>query len=64
MSVPPSKANIIMHPAIERIRSALKQESFTSGTCKVPVEHCDLYYESSTPESFVIFLDLHKLAVD
>ena len=37
-----------MHPAITRIRSALKQEIFTSGICKVPVEYCDLYYPSSS----------------
>ncbi|KAF9020654.1 hypothetical protein BDZ89DRAFT_1072067, partial [Hymenopellis radicata] len=36
------------HPAVDRIRSALTENSFTSGTCKVPVEQCDLYYKGTS----------------
>ncbi|KAI3601656.1 hypothetical protein WG66_009001 [Moniliophthora roreri] len=45
---PPVKSS-----AIERIRKVVETYSFTNGTCKVPVEFCDLYYkmEAVSPAS-------------
>ncbi|KAF8990133.1 hypothetical protein BDZ89DRAFT_1173686 [Hymenopellis radicata] len=45
------------HPAVGRIRSALAENSFTSGTCKIPVEQCDLYYKGTSP-SVATYLNL------
>uniref|UniRef100_A0A0W0GCS6 Fe2OG dioxygenase domain-containing protein n=1 Tax=Moniliophthora roreri TaxID=221103 RepID=A0A0W0GCS6_MONRR len=46
---PPVKSS----SAIERIRKVVETYSFTNGTCKVPVEFCDLYYkmEAVSPAS-------------
>ncbi|ESK89103.1 hypothetical protein Moror_5276 [Moniliophthora roreri MCA 2997] len=46
------------HPAIDRIRSAVQEFSFTSGAVKVPVEFCDLYYKPNATDSNAESLNL------
>ncbi|KAK7040321.1 hypothetical protein VNI00_009789 [Paramarasmius palmivorus] len=59
--MPRSEGNVSgreSHPAIKRIRSAVQEFSFTSGTVKVPVEFCDLYFKPDPVKSNAESLNL------
>jgi hypothetical protein len=49
-------SQVILSPAIQKIRAALSHFSFTSGTCKVPPEFCKLYYCKNPDSVYVSIL--------